>query len=318
MPITGPSSYVPTAEEFEQHWLSANTTLGVGNEVVLPDGTNQAGLTAQKNALITKQADVQARLNDKEVARGNLEVKKTALLERLVQFNDKIRAYFPDTKWIGALPIAPGLREGQSHITDPLDDVSHLWQQINADPATAAPVTLLGGYAQATLGTDLVALKVAYTTLNAAETTLKVTREERNNRQDEIYASMRSYRAVLPTLFDKDHALVVSLPKLSPAPGSTPDPVTLNGNWTDPPGYAALSWSASDDPNLDQYQLRMCIGPVYNTDTESVVANIPLEQTSTTTVAGLANPGDTASYKIYVLLVTGNQSGSNAVAITRV
>jgi hypothetical protein len=32
MPMTGPASHVPTAEEFSGHWAAADTTLGVGPE----------------------------------------------------------------------------------------------------------------------------------------------------------------------------------------------------------------------------------------------------------------------------------------------
>jgi len=31
MPITGPSSYVDTTQEFSAHWEQADTTLGGGN-----------------------------------------------------------------------------------------------------------------------------------------------------------------------------------------------------------------------------------------------------------------------------------------------
>lgn len=317
MPISGPSSYVPTADEFIQHWTLADSTLGVGNEIVLPDGTDQAGLTTQKDALVSKRADVQAKLNDKEVARGDLEVKKAALLGRLVQFNDKIRAFFAGSKWVNALPAAPGGAEAQSRITDPLDDVSSLWQQINADPDTPAPVTLLGGYDQATLVTDLAALKTAYSTLNSAETTLKVTREERNDLQDGLYAVLKSYRAVLPTFFAKGDALVESLPRLTPAPGSTPDAVVLSGQWDDVNTFAQLNWTASSDPNLTSYDIRMSPGPTYSTSDETVVDSVIPGTLGYTTLEGLELPGSTAGYKVYVVTSTGNEKGSNAVIISR-
>lgn len=318
MPITGPSSYVSTIEEFEQHWLSADTALGPGNEIVLPNGTNRAGLIALKNALIAKRSDLQARLNDKEVARGDMELKKAALLDRLVQFNDKIRAFFPGSKWVPALPNVPGPAEAQSKITDPLEDAANLWLQINADPLTAAPVTLLGGYTQAAFAADIAALKAAYATLNAAETKLKVTREERNDIQDEIYAVLKSYRQVLPTFFAKTHALVESLPRLTPLPGATPAAVTAEAVWDATLEQARITWTASSDPDLFQYEVRFSPGPVYSTDDETVIGNIPpggpLELL---TAAGLDSPGSVAGYRVYVMLTTGNENGSNTVVVTR-
>ena len=35
------------------------------------------------------------------------------------------------------------------------------------------------------------------------------------------------------------------------------------------------------------------------------------------TIASLANPGDIASFKVYVITATGNEKGSNTVTITR-
>jgi len=250
MPITGPSSYVSTTEEFLEHWDTANTTLGAGNEAVLPGGVTQGGLLTKKNGLVAKRADVQARLNDKELARADVELRKAALLQRLSQFNDKVRAFFPGTKWVAALPNVPTPTEAQSKITDPLDDAANVWLQMNADPGITPDVTLLGGYTQATCGIDLAALKNSYATLNAAETTLKIAREERNDIQDEIYVILKSYRAVLPTMFAAGHALVESLPRLTPLPGSTPTAVTATAVWDAAAGQVRIGFSQSSDPNL--------------------------------------------------------------------
>jgi len=318
MPITGPSSYVSTTEEFEQHWDSTDDALGAGNEVVLPDGTNNAGLTTKKNQLAAKRADVQAKLNNKELARAEMDLRKAALLQRLGQFNDKIRAYFPNSKWIAALPNVPSATEAQSKITDPLDDANNLWQQINADPATAADVTLLGAYTQVLFANDLAALKNSYTTLNAAEQAVKLAREERNNIQDEIYAILKTYRAVLPTLFAKGHALVESLPRLTPLPGSTPSAVTATAVWDDTLQQVRIGFSQSNDPNLAEYEVRYSTGTAYSTEDETVIASIPPEAPrELLTLAGVETAGATAKYRVYVRLTTGNEKGSNTVSVTR-
>jgi len=317
MPITGPSSYVPTTEQFEQHWQLADASLGAGNEIVFPDGTDSAALTVKKDALIAKRAEVQAKLNNKEIGRGDVEIKKAALLVRLVQFNDRVRAFFANTKWIGALPNAPQITEAQSKFTNPLDDVNNLWTQINADPATATPIVLVGGYTQAMCNTDLVAMKTSYATLNAAETFLKVTREERNDIQDQIYAILKTYRQVLPSFFAKGDALLESLPALSPLPGSTPNAVVASGSWNAATSQARITWSASTDPNLADYQVRFSPGPTYSTDDESVVATVqPGGTLEVFTNDGLATPGTTASFRVYVRVTTGNEKGSNTVVVT--
>ena len=59
MPITGPSSYVPTMNAFDAHWLEANVRLGVKPYIVrLPDGNatmTQAQFATLRSTLQTQQ-----------------------------------------------------------------------------------------------------------------------------------------------------------------------------------------------------------------------------------------------------------------------
>lgn len=317
MPISGPTSYVPTTEEFLGHWAAVDTALGAGNEIVLPGGVNRGALQTKLNALVAKQADLQAKINAEEVARGDVEIRREDLLLRFNQFADKVRALLPGSKWVRALPAAPGINDAQSKFVQPLDDIGNLWGLINADPAIP-DITLLGGYAVATFLTEVTALKAASTTLNLARSNTKIALEERNDLQDEIYAILKNYRQVMPTFFAAGHALVESLPKLTPDPGSTPDAVNANGSWDATQNQAKLTWSASSDPNLAHYEIRFCPGPDYSTEIETVVGNVsPSAPREFLTDAGLSAPGNVASFKVYVITSTGNEKGSNTVVITR-
>jgi hypothetical protein len=318
MPISGPTSFVPVTEEFLGHWASVDASLGAGNEIVLPGGVNRAGLQTKLNALVAKQADVQAKLNAEEVARGDVELKRQALLLRANQFNDKIRATLPGSKWVRALPAVPTINEAQSKFVQPLDDIGNLWTLINADPATPAAVSLLGGYLVAAFLADVTALKSGSTTLNVARSNTKVALEERNDLQDDIYEILKNYRQVMPTFFTADDALVESLPRLTPEPGSTPAAVTINVTWDPVTGMAKITWSASTAADLFEYEIRFCAGPNYDTDTESVIGNVaPSAPREFLTDAGLRAEGNTASFKVYVITTTGNEKGSNDVAVVR-
>ncbi len=99
------------------------------------------------------------------------------------------------------------------------------------------------------------------------------------------------------------------------APGSTSDASTLSGTWNATTGQADTTWTASTDPNLDDYQVRMSPGATY--DAATVVATVPSDTLSLSTTTGLDNPGDVASFKVFVRLNTGNEAGSNTVTITR-
>ena len=52
-------------------------------------------------------------------------------------------------------------------------------------------------------------------------------------------------------------------------------------------------------------------------DTDPVRFEDSTHPTSLATTVGLENPGDVASFKVFVLLTTGNEAGSNTVTITR-
>jgi hypothetical protein len=318
MPISGPASYLSTTDETLGHWESADTTLGVGNELKLKDGSGRAVLVTQKDLLVTKRAAVQAKLNQQEVARGDIEVRKAALLVRINQFNDKVRFLLGGTKWERALPQVPTQGDGQGKFTEPLDDAAALWLMINDDPAVA-DIILLGATTQAMFVADVAALNLAFTTYTTAGKKLDVAIEERNDVQDVIYEMLKQYRQAVPTFFAKGDAILDSLPVLTPAPGSTPAAVTASGVFDQTQQKAKLSSTASNDPNLFQIEWRYCVGPNYSTDLEAVVpgGNIPPGgNLEIFTDAGLPTEGSVATFRAYTITTTGNEKGSNTVTIT--
>ena len=290
MAITGPASYLSTTDEFLIHWLLANTALGAGNELVLPGGGTQAALQALRDALGTKVDLLVTRLTEAAVARGEIDLLKVSLHLRLNQLIEKVRA---------------------------LDVANSVWGMINAD-TTVPDITLLGGYTRAMFVTDIAALKQAYTDWITAKTMADVAREERNDLQDDVYEMLRKYRRNLPTAFATGHAIVDSMPRLTPEPGSTPEAVIANIVWDPVLQAARITWTASTAANLSAFQIRFCAGPDYSTDDESVIGTVdPSAPREFVTIASLANPGDIASFKVYVITATGNEKGSNTVTITR-
>jgi len=318
MPISGPTSYVSTTEAFLTQWAACDTALGAGNEIVVSGGVNRAGLQTRLNNLTAKRTEVQADLADEEIAREDVELQKVQLLLRINQFNERVRGVLSGTKWERALPLVPTISESQSKFTDPLERAARLWLRIDTDPATLAPLVLQGGFTLAMFVAAIAALKAAYTTWTAAGTDAKISLEERNDIQDAIYAVLKDYRSAMPSHFVKGHALIDSLPDLTPAPGSTPAGVTINVVWDPVLLMARITWSLSAAADLLQYEIRFCAGPNYNTETENVIGNVsPGSPLEFLTAAGLAAAGNVASFKVYVITNTLNEKGSNAVAVTR-
>jgi hypothetical protein len=318
MPITGPTSFVSTTEEFVTHWGAANTSLGAGNEVVLQGGVTVAALQDLLDDLNEKRLDLAGKLNLEETARGDLEVKKAGALLRINQFNEAVRADFGGTKWEKALPNVPSINDGFGVFTAATDDVQTLWLQLNAGIAPAPALTLLGGFTQANFTTDNTGLKSGFTAWRAAAKIAELTLQERNDIQAVIQPLLVLYRRKLPTKFAADHSLVDTLPVLTPPPGSTPDAVTATFVWDATLGKAKITWSAPVGTNIVQIEVRFCAGPTYRTDVENVDGNIsPTAPREFFTDRGLAATGDVTSFKVYVITDTGNEKGSNTLVVTR-
>ncbi|MEK6263133.1 MAG: hypothetical protein AABP62_31530 [Planctomycetota bacterium] len=82
-------------------------------------------------------------------------------------------------------------------------------------------------------------------------------------------------------------------------------------------GQADFNWTESSNPNLEKYQLRVTRGAIFDAATATVVGNFPPGTTSFSTNEGVENPGNVASGKLFVILTTGNEAGSNTVTIAR-
>ena len=315
MPINGPASYLPTTDEFLAHWASANTTLGAAGPIEVTGGVNRAALLALRTQLETTRAQVEGLRNGREEARFLINEGKTALLERLNQFNLKVRSLSPDSKWEAMLPKAYTASEGIGRVLPPLDEMGDLWTRYEAEES---PLLLMGAYSLATFTTALTALKAAFTAVTLADNALGLKRQERTTLENRIYPILKAYRQRIPAEFAEGSPIAATLPRLTPVSGSTPDPVVANGNFNATTTTADLNWTASTETDLASYEVRGVAGPDYDTEDEVPLATLPpgAPRTYSTNFA-LSTPGNAASYKVYVILTTGNERGSNPVTVTR-
>ena len=256
-----------------------------------------------------------------EFARGAVQTLKLEAALRISQFIGVIRGNLPGTKYERSLPAQPDIYSTQDDLQSAAIRVRKLWEKLNADAATGMtlPLLLENDFPLANYTTTLVdQIPVVYFALETANSTLRLEREERNDLQDKIYPILKAYRQVQPTKFPEGSALTDSLPDLSPKPGSTPKPVTLTGVWDAAQVKAKLTWTASTDNALDSYELRAVPGPDYTTDDEVVVATFaPTDPKEYFTGQFFATAGTVVSYKLYVVLTTGNEAGSDSVSVAR-
>lgn len=322
MPISGPSSYLPTIEEFLAHWMEVDGALGTGGPLVLAGNVLRTTLEDQQADLEAARDKVTDAALDRALARAQLNALITALQMRMVEFNGRIRADLPGSPYARSLPEAFSVGQGESIVREALRTISRLWTRVNAispvPPGLALPLTLRGGYTRAMFDAERGVLRDAYGALTDAEVALKVAREERNDLQDAIYQVLKNYRLKVPTAFERGHALIDSLPALTPPEGRTPAPVQAHAIWDAPAEKAKLSWAESTDPALKEYEIRAVPGDAYEADDEAVIGNVPAgAPREFATDFGLTTPGMTSSFKVYVMLKTGNERGSEPVAVLR-
>ena len=322
MPITSIDSYPAVMADFGLHWGQVNDSLtgGGGTALLLPAGFMLAQFLTLRDSIVTGLSNHQDLVNDYELGLADRDSQRANMRERIVNFRQTCQSQLPGARYLRALPDTPRDRASEGKFLAALDDVASLWAKINADNGIAGftpPLLLRGGYTLAGFNTDVAALRTDYQSLATAERELKLAREDRDRLLADAYERMKQYRARVEAEFLETDPLFQSLPDLSPNPGSTPDAVVLSAFWDGALSLAQLSWTESTDPNLQVYQVRACLGPTWDEAQASVIANYAPTTLSTGITTGLVNPGDQTTFKIFVILSTGNQAGSNAVTVTR-
>lgn len=315
MAITGNASYISTTNEFIAHWESVNADLGVGNEVTVAGGVGVADLTTLRDSLQAQRDAVEGALNGQEIASATIKLKKQGLLERFAQLAANVRALFGGQPFEAALPDAPGVSDAESKFLKPMVDAHNLWTRITT---AGTVITLVGGYNDEAFNSDIAALRADYVTWTKAGSDLKIARAQRDELQGQIYPVLKQYRQIIPGKFAAGSVFIETLPRLTPKPGATPKAVNASAVWDAGEAKASLTWDESTNADLKEYEVRYTPGDEYREEDELVVANIaPGADRELLTDAGLTQPGASASFKVYVILTTGNERGSVAMTVTR-
>lgn len=314
--ISGPSSYLGTIDDFIAHWTSVNADALAGSGLVTRSGEGLPELMALRAALETATNGVEAMLNGKEMARARVENEKRDLLARGQELGRRLRGLLAeDSPYLAALPELPQQSAGQEVFLRPMRDCANIWTRIAADGVT---VTLSGGFALVSFNSLLSTAGTRFTELSAAENDLKIARGVRNNLQDEVRSLLSGYRPAVEGLFPPESALVVSIPLIYAQSGRTPEPVVASASYDAATQEAVVTFSESADAALDRYELRGVPGPDYDGEDEHVVSSLPPGAPRVfRTGYSLGAPGMAASFKVYVVLTTSHEAGSEAVTVER-
>ncbi len=326
MPITGPTSYVVTTDQFLNHWADANDLLGasplvlgaeaVGAEADVP----LAGLDALKSALEDARDAVEGAVLSLGLLRGDVFLLKEVIHKQLNDFNDAVRADLPNSSMARVLPAVPNMGDGRERFMKPMRDAAKLWVKVSeykvAHGSTA--LVLRGDVGVAAFVANLVDLRGKYDDVEEAEQQWALELAVRNGVQEQIYAVLKGYRAKLPTLFAEGAAIVETLPLLTPLPGSTPQAPGLAGTFSPSYNRAEFTGVASTSASVVRHQLRICLAEEFDQDLEQIVGSVLVGQPLTFLVTtGLGSPGSVISAKLYAMTDDGHEAGSATVVVTR-
>ncbi len=318
MPLTGPSSYLSTVDEFVAHWALVNARLG-GLGLTWANGTvSLAHLEGLRLELLARRQLVQKHLIVVALSSAEVEAARVALLVRLEQLSGRVRADAPGSKWARTLPRLPSTGSALARYLDVLYDASHLWSLYNE---AETEFTLPGNYTQEMLQTQIDLLRGAGLAVQRAERDLLLARTDRNSTQDKIRDVLRDYRQAMPTWVSPGDPLLQGLPRLTPERGTTPKPVVVEASFDPLAKVAVLSWSKSEEPGTKRYSIRWSPGKVaedYKTDDEEVLGSVPADgEREFRTSKGLLLPGGVSLFRLYVVNETDNEKGSETMVVRR-
>lgn len=304
--------------EFIEHWEAVDALAAV----VLPGGQTRGDLMSYRTALQALRDGITDLDMDLALARATRDIQVEALQARVIAFNTKVRGLFAGTALIRALPEAFAVSDGETAVNDGLHRVLRMWGNINGLTVLPAgltlPMLLPDGTTRAELATARDTLRAAYQTVIELDQDLKEERGKRNDFQETIYATLKAYRLRVAGEFPAGHSLVDTMPALTPTGTRTPDAVVATGVWDAGEAKAQITWEASADSDLARYEVRGVPGEDYVADDEVVLATVlPEEAREVLTGFALGTPGLKASFKVYVVLHTGHERGSEAVMVQR-
>lgn len=324
--ITSVNSYPPTVAAFANHWQQVNGAL-TPNALVLPDGMTSADFTQKQAEMDTAFSVVIGAGVDARQASAALALARDAFQPRFVQFGQALRLYLSQTLFAGMAPKAPNTSAGLKTFSEQGEKMREIWFQLNGatNVAPFVPPLLLpdfstppsSGYTLAQFQTGLANLKTFFDQDTRAETAATMQRARRNVMLPPLREAMRNYRAACLLTLPKNSPLLATLPRLTPPAGTTPRPIVASGAWDNPLLKARLTWPAAVGSDLSKLQVRGCTGGSYKADDEEIVADLATDATHWEGDWGLTAPSSIATFKVYVMTNTDNESGGKAVKIVR-
>ena len=323
MEMIAHSEMLPLLDGFGAAWDLVNAaavTLPGGTPVVVLDGVDRAGLAALRVEVAGRLEAVRAQELAQRIARGLQEVRRDAVQLRLGQFLQSARSWWGRGAAGAAIPTVALPTAALDKFLRPVRQALRLWGRLNAEgpvPGVVLPLTVgSDGFTRADLADLQALLLAAREEGEEAEFLLLIRRAERETTERRARAVLSAFKKAAEARLGSEHPAVRAAPRLYPLPGHTPEPVTSAGAWE--AAAARLTWEASADEKLSHYEVRWCRGDGYDKKKERAAGRVERDAPRVLlTSEGLARQGAAATFRVYVVLRTGNERAGNPVTVWR-
>ncbi|MDX2111853.1 MAG: hypothetical protein SFY80_16610 [Verrucomicrobiota bacterium] len=296
---------------------------GATKHIVLQDNYALPELTATRDTFEAMGAEHAALLSALRQANGTRNLLRNEVIGMMSEFSLRARGFkqhpvFAEACEALRTDIVP--TSSINKIVEAAAVTMQEWQKIDTVVATAIPHPFLlsNGVSLEQFTTKVTALQVSGVAVIMAQGAVRNSAASRRQFiKETIRPRLTEYRQLVKALYPRNHIFVVTLPRLNPPPGSTPDAVTLRGGWDVTGQMAALIWTACKHPDLEAYEIRVCLDTVYHADEDEVVGRVSKDTLHYTTTYGLADHEDRAVFRVYAITKTGRERGSNNLMVIR-
>ena len=152
---------------------------------------------------------------------------KNTIHDRTKLLNSVVRGLAPGSAHIGQIPALAQFNQSEGVWRKHMIDSQDMWGKINATPppGVVAPLVLPDATTLAAYTTTNDLLRQCYEDLELADQNVGYGIDLRDEIYFKVHEELNAYRPSVMARFVEDHPLVLSIPRLNPLPGHTPDPV---------------------------------------------------------------------------------------------
>ncbi len=220
MAVTGPSTLVPTIDDFLQHWALADDCNAPDHPLEVLQNLRRNDLLALRDLLERGPAAVESALDQESTAREKFDARLKQLASAMKKYHGLIRGNFPRFRWERLLTPLPGPMARVAIWRPSFWHTLFCWRKAAAILPESG--TIYHGsesrYAAEDFAIDLGQLEAAYLTLLECQAETALAKAEWDIWNEQTMEMMKAYGHAIKARFGSSSTQADTLPQLWPGP----------------------------------------------------------------------------------------------------